>query len=1170
MKKRRGRKPKQTMLNQYFTVQNTKSSETCETANIEALTTGSTKDDKTKILIDSDNTNNDNNNVNVHCNNSLTKSSRYGRIIKPKSYEIQYQTKMRKDQINHVPQTTNESSMSRKLSADDSTENQNSENVIVPLVKKRGRPKKSNVEVLVQTETEPAIEPSQPPEVTFDNSIEPVEMDVVERIFAKRRGRPSKNQSMNTIIDNSTAEASASQIVDQPVHEIENNDEQAKTTDTVNIIKRRGRPPKSVNASTTEIITTNTEPDSSQESEPNTIPQKRVAKTKNYIQTIDQNTNTFTCGNCKELIPDKKWKAHIAKHYGVTWREDVDEAIDINDPLVMNREMIKFMKATKLQYFKCAKCSIKKKSALGYISHIEICGLTPEEILTMKTECPYCKKLYRKVSLEAHIQGFCPVRRLAQAAEKADADLQAVCDTPEENLPNEEVVYTESGRPKRIIKKVVETKRTVDDFIKIGMKITGGVFKGWQQQLRDENIIKCSNTSCTYSTIDINEMRSHYKECKSNIHRCKLCLLPFYSRQEIIEHIETKHQDDMKVSSDEESNSGDDDDFNTDQSTSSDDDSSGESDSTYEEIVDNKTPRKAKKPYKRKTTVPVTRVLRDDCPDYWEMVKIFYARIKNSRPGYFRMVYTWTKEFIENNYYQHALTLNDFICDNVKYTRLTQAEANKCVKMLEQKSMEFFHRKQKDYSQMPEQLSETIPSNRLNILEGMNLMEHENHETSVLFCGGRIVTLDWIPFPTEYTGDEILIVSTQDKDSSLTSATNHLPFTNSYTTLIQLWSISATKSDNEIKKPNFLYGIAYYDGPIYSISICPSDAYIPSKRLAIIAIPDSNGNINILSLPDQISTPKNHATNIIKLKSEIKLQLGFENAEEELSQAVTQLSWSRTKGHKVICAGYNTGTIAIWNFEHLKSSYLCRKASNNTKILLPYKIFQGSMSSITQLDIHSDNEDKVRWILVGGLDRKIRMYDLNDAQLIPFMSPTFKSRISSGIWPLHWPVYLTIVDAALTRINGGIHIKQILYTNTQPQSSNLTFNCFASNISFSDWYNTAIFGTDAGDIFMVNFQQMLAHDRSDESSELKVLSSTDVISNDDSSESASDKCINIVFNDFDDNVLAPKLQTRISSPEQHLFTKINRIAFNPNEANNNMYAIGYELGFCRIRFIRKP
>lgn len=1207
---KRGRKPKQSILNDYFAVQNSR--------------LNATKQSLDEVI-----------------NNTSMKSSRYGRVIKPKSFDIEIKTKPKR-------KTRKELTNEREPEPEPMIlpEIEIKQESIAPKPLKKRRDKKGDYvippdeipsidtlsesiidpiaqsTVFANTEAEPSLICSTPIEPTLarrksakQNKIPAIDIipespnndnmsiDVnTPKVVHKRKGRPPK-KSINC--NETTSEISRILIERDKISSFEQEILENTETPTTNIpkkkrgrrsknamiedetqnenisssdnvpnasqeddfktpkeatVRRRGRTPKSVTIketppSTSESILSADDAISINDSHSTTPTPKKRGRPRITPKPLEEEASAikYTCGNCQAEIPENKWKAHEATHFGVTFRVGIDDPFDVEDVSNMGRIMIRFMKINKIQYLKCPKCGERKKSALGYISHVELCGLSADEVASLKAECEYCKKLYRKVSIASHQQTFCPVRRLELAQQQADQMVQ----TAAEDEPNIEVVYSESGRPKRMIKKMKLTSKPIDDFIKVGLKITGGTYKGWTNHLHDYGIIKCTNDSCTFSATDINEMRKHFIQCRESILQCKICLHTERSRDAIVQHIETIHPDELKFDeTDKEDNDDDDDDFKAaNQSSESSDFESG--DDEFVEL------QKRNKSVKRKRSVPLKRIMEEDSPAYWEMLSAFYTRILNTRPGFHRKSYQWTKDFVEQNYDLNALALSGHMRSTFEIVRLPQREVNKFLGLLHSKSEKFLCQKQNEYQREKSEITDEN-WNKLNLFESTK-STHISTESSIIFCGGKIITADWIPFPTSYNGTQILAICSQSQDTKPISTMNRMQI-EKCRSLIQLWSVS-TNADAKIDKTEFMYGIAYEGGPICSISFCPSDAYVASKRLAIVALPDTIGNINIISIPDNVSRAKINTPTVIKLKPEIRLQLGL-NKDENPPQTVTEMVWSRTKGHKVLCAGYNTGMIAIWNFEHLNSTYLVHKgASDGIPILLPQYSFMGSLSFITQLDLHVDDDGNARWVLVGAFDRRIRLYDLLDPQLIPFTSPTFKSRIISGVWPLHWPIYLTIIDAVLTRQNGGLYLKPVLYTNYTSCNANLFNDCEPSNLAFSDWLNTGIFGNEVGDLFMINFQQLLVHDRYDESSEQKVLSCTDVFVDEESSNDNSNDRIKILFKDFDKTVLSPKLNTRGPAVDQHPYARITRVAINPNESHQKLYAIGYELGFCRIHFI---
>lgn len=68
--------------------------------------------------------------------------------------------------------------------------------------------------------------------------------------------------------------------------------------------------------------------------------------------------------------------------------------------------------------------------------------------------------------------------------------------------------------------------------------------------------------------------------------------------------------------------------------------------------------------------------------------------------------------------------------------------------------------------------------------------------------------------------------------------------------------------------------------------------------------------------------------------------------------------------------------------------------------------------SFPELNLHYDHHDNTRWLLVGGFDRKIKFFDLQNPDPIEITSTIMKSRVTNGCWPLHWTLFFSIVDDA--------------------------------------------------------------------------------------------------------------------------------------------------------------
>lgn len=254
---------------------------------------------------------------------------------------------------------------------------------------------------------------------------------------------------------------------------------------------------------------------------PLAVPKRGRGRAPKIITTTEM-VESFTCGNCHDVVPAKSWKKHVYTHYGLTWREDIDTALDLNDDVLIARVMTQFVKVNKIKYLTCPKCDDKKRSAVGYISHLQICGLAEDELANARVKCEHCGKMLRKVSIQSHIQGFCLVLRAKKQEEEAALRAAAALEQVDEEVKEDDVnVEKESKRrtsrfgrkkKKRIFYdgSVSTTTSRIDDFVK-KFRITGGTFIGWNRMLREENIIKCATENCVFTSVDVQAMHIHYK-----------------------------------------------------------------------------------------------------------------------------------------------------------------------------------------------------------------------------------------------------------------------------------------------------------------------------------------------------------------------------------------------------------------------------------------------------------------------------------------------------------------------------------------------------------------------------------------------------------------------------------------------------------------------------------
>lgn len=136
--------------------------------------------------------------------------------------------------------------------------------------------------------------------------------------------------------------------------------------------------------------------------------------------------------------------------------------------------------------------------------------------------------------------------------------------------------------------------------------------------------------------------------------------------------------------------------------------------------------------------------------------------------------------------------------------------------------------------------------------------------------------------------------------------------------------------------------------------------------------------------------------------------------------------------------------------------------------------------------MHHDSENQARWLLTGSLDRRIKLFDMENAVPIEVSSSYLRSRIRSGYWPLHWNVHLSVIDDSMAFRNGGLIQKQPLNI-CQGLTATLIADGDPSTLAFSDWLNTSVFGTSHGDIF-VNYSTQLLRGISSKNNDARAVS----------------------------------------------------------------------------------
>lgn len=115
-----------------------------------------------------------------------------------------------------------------------------------------------------------------------------------------------------------------------------------------------------------------------------------MERKRNETKKLLEKLKYFHCGNCQKDVTKQKWKDHWVNHGGIAWIDGFEKAINLNDWEDSLRRFVNNMKTYKVPSLICSICSEERKSALGHLSHIIVCGFDDETVESRKKECTTC------------------------------------------------------------------------------------------------------------------------------------------------------------------------------------------------------------------------------------------------------------------------------------------------------------------------------------------------------------------------------------------------------------------------------------------------------------------------------------------------------------------------------------------------------------------------------------------------------------------------------------------------------------------------------------------------------------------------------------------------------------------------------------------------------------
>jgi len=353
-------------------------------------------------------------------------------------------------------------------------------------------------------------------------------------------------------------------------------------------------------------------------------------------------------------------------------------------------------------------------------------------------------------------------------------------------------------------------------------------------------------------------------------------------------------------------------------------------------------------------------------------------------------------------------------------------------------------------------------------------------------------------------------------------------------------------------------------------------------RLGLLAIAGSDSFVYIYSINNLYD--ENDRGCIYTDKHVAKLQLELETSIQE-GQAYypTKISWSKAKHHKYLAVGYSNGLVGLYDLSE-DATLFQGKDQHSTIVVIPYKSFQAHFSSITALTLsHLGNGND--WLFSSSFDRTSTFWDLRTLTRVTAIK---KLTVSDGLWTTHWPIYLVADDESTFNDNTGSHVSsQTIRNYTNSQVRNFTSAPSGiKTVSFSDWFNSTLNGTNGGDITtQFNHRMFCAVDAKRIRTTYKkcIFSSTKLVEKTDSNdleavnyEDAVGK-YKVAFLDYNLENIANtpnsinremKLKMATWDVREYNLQGINKVAYNPNQQACSHFAVGYQAGFIRLRTVK--
>ncbi|CAO1419358.1 unnamed protein product [Diamesa tonsa] len=736
-----------------------------------------------------------------------------------------------------------------------------------------------------------------------------------------------------------------------------------------------------------------------------TIERKRI-ETKKLLEKLKY----FHCGNCQKDVTKQKWMEHWINHGGIAWIDGFEKAINLNDWEDSLRRFVNNMKTYKVPSLICSICSEERKSALGHLSHIIICGFDDETVERRKKECTTCDARMLPFNYPYHKKVCSGLIELqSKLVEEVEVE-----DPPTNELDS-------SGRVKR--KAVQKAEKKFKSMLK--------VFANPLDNLKEKN----------------------------GIFKCRLCVQSFSDQEVAIKHIKTEHDTakdlyetedtgsdasvhDVSSSDDSDGSSGDEE---SEIQTNSEEDSDALVKSTNNNNNNNNNNNSRKRaPRPLQTTLShdsqesmhVRMCISKIVGDWRKMQRISTATLKWTTESHRK---SWINEVFPDLI---AAATVDPILDATSVLQSLNFNTN---------SMKFKNEICTSVWQFEHKFN--IKDDDWEQLQFADVKYDKQGIT--MFCGGQVSSLDWSPSNSEFNFLAVACNNDESRES------NQM-VTQTQKSIIQIFQFNNLNinSDKDKNCCNLMYAFIVDDGPVWSVKFCPTGAPSP-QRIGLIAVSTAIGDVLIYSLPNVLKA----SPSLLHLEASVVCKLKDDMIFNDIFNQACQLTWFHNSKTNLLTAGFLDGTVAIWDMNNMKS--LKKEVTSN--VIYPSSVAPAHIERITALDIRST--DDAIYLITTGLDRKVRTFCMTDTNVLYEVSNyQCKSRLFCAKWWHNWPSMLLGEDDCFTP--NSLFMRNP-YEFAYRYHSFYAFPGCVIDMTINHYQNTAMFVTDSGDVVGYEAQQLL-------------------------------------------------------------------------------------------------